>query len=151
MNDINSSIICHKLEVGANMGACIPILGTQVILGRLLGGMIQTVIGVGLWTIGQIGDLFSETKYLMPLSRIWQVLIDEGAEHSKHGPLNVGTAISQLIIGLFTLNLGNLFVHLYLKGNFDPFIPYKGVKVANSYAHSPSMHSPSNRSLRIRN
>lgn len=131
---MDANIVLHYLEVGANVGACIPVYGNKFILARFLGGLAQTVAGVSYLTIGCVGEVFIQAKILRGLnSEMWYEFRDEGFEQTKHGVLNVATAISQLVVGFFTFNLGNLFVHLYLKGNFEPFIPYRGLRLQNSY------------------
>lgn len=140
MNDIsiNINIACHYLEKVSNVGACIPVYGTNVILGRLFCALfIQTVAGVFARSTGWIVETSIDKGYLKEWdAKKWREVSEMGSEHVRHGLLNVGVAVSQLIVGFFTLNLGNLFIY-FRKGSFDPSIPYKGIAAANSYTKGP--------------
>lgn len=136
MSDVNINVACHYLEKAANIGACVPVYGTSIIVGRFVGGLAQTVLGVFTRIIGWLVETLIDRGHLKNWERKkWQEISEIGAEHTKHGLLNVGVAISQFIIGYFTFNLGNVFVHYYFKShfNFDPFVHYKGIMPANSY------------------
>lgn len=137
MYDININIAAHYIEKLANVGACLPVYGTKVIIRRLFGGVIQAVAGVFARVISWCVEKAIDYGFLKEWSKKeWQKRGEDGAEHAKHGFFNVGVAISQLVIGYFTFNLGNLFIYYY-KGNFDPYISYKGIVSANSYARAP--------------
>lgn len=139
MYDININVVCHYLEKTANIGACIPVVGTYIIVGRFFAGATQTILGVSARIIAGIVESSIGRGYLKGWNqRKWQKICELGAEHTKHGLLNMGVAIDQLAIGYFTFNLGNLFIYFH-KGNFDPYVPYKGIMAPNSYAQVPNI------------
>lgn len=139
MYDININVACHYLEKMANIGACVPVVGTYIIVGRFFGGLTQTVLGVFARVIGGIVETAIDHGYMKEWDqKKWQNISETGAEHTKHGLLNMGVAIDQLAIGYFTFNLGNLFIYFH-KGNFDPYVPYKGIRALNSYIRTPSI------------
>ncbi len=133
MYGVNINIGCHYLELMANIGACIPVYGTHIIIGRFLGGAAQAIVGIFLRVLGACGEFLSDKELQ---KKKWREISEIGAEHTMHGFLNMGVAISQLVIGFFTFNVGNVVVHYCFKGsfNFEPFVPYKGILAPNSYA-----------------
>lgn len=138
MNDINISINigCHYLEKLANMGACIPVYGTSIIACRLFGGVIQTVLSVFTRIVGAFAENINKVYQKKIEQRKWREINEMAFEHMKHGLLNICVAICQLIVGFFSFNLGNAFIYLH-KGNFESYVPYKGIVAANSYTKTP--------------
>jgi hypothetical protein len=114
-------------ETVCNVGACVPVAGFAFIAFHGGLGYFQVTKGLACAVIGKLGELFAEHAGCDDEFIHTFFLVKEfGKEHLEHGLLNIVQATQQAVIGIFTLNLGNLVVPIYREG-FGPHYTYDNI------------------------
>lgn len=123
--------ICTDVEKIFNIAGCTPWIGVLSGTMRVLFGQAETIAGVALAAISEVGLLITTvTKSDATLISKWGVLSKLGIELTIHGCLNIMRGTGELLIGNYTLGLGNVILlipNLSNQRNFAPYFPYGSI------------------------
>lgn len=119
----NLNDVCNRLEIIFNIGACVPVFGTDIILIRLGFAGIQTIAAGSFLAIATLKKNHSDAD-----KDFWKSIRVIGEEHLIQGLLNLCQGVKQLIIGFLFSNLGNLIGPSLRNWKFSPDLPYQHTK-----------------------
>lgn len=116
---INKTLI--EAETKLNIAGGIPFLCIGSGAVRALAGVIQTIAGAILGTVGTVGKIFSEDK------KKWHVVQQAGREYMIHGALNTLRGIGECTLGIFSFGWINcvLLAEQAHQDHFGPQYAYQ--------------------------
>jgi len=120
--------IYTDIEKIFNITGCIPGIGILSGSFRVILGKLQTITGIAIVATSELGQ-FLATRAGMDnlLINKWKILSQFGLEHILHGCLNVLRGTGEMLIGQYTMGLGNLpliIPNLINGRNFNPYFSY---------------------------
>lgn len=114
-----------------NIAGCLPWLGVLSGTVRSFVGQVQTTLGIALTTLSELGLIFGKlSKVNTELISKWKILSKLGIELTVHGCLNTIRGTGEMLIGTYTLGLGNMALilpNLSNNHNFAPYFPYGSI------------------------
>lgn len=120
--------VCHEIERIFNIAGCIPGLGILAGSIRTILGRVQAITGLAIVAISEVGRfLASQTSSNKELVKKWEDLSQFGLTHLVHGTLNVLRGTGEMLVGSYTMGLGNaplLIPNLINRRNFTPYYDY---------------------------